>query len=84
MNKRNAEFMISENISRYAEYKSFRKDTQEESFQKAFYCYTIINRYYEKKSVPLIEGKEMPHLIPSPAGENILEWEHVEMKRTAW
>lgn len=37
----------------------------------------------KKNSVPLVEGKEIPHLIPSPAGENILEWEHVEMKRTA-
>lgn len=77
--------MISENISRYAECKSFRKDAQEESFQKVFYCCTVINRYCgeKKNSVPLVEGKEIPHLIPSAAGENILEWEHVEIKRTA-
>lgn len=77
--------MISENISRYAECKSFRKAAQEETFQKVFYCCTIINRYCGGggNSVPLVEGKEIPQLIPSPAGENILEWEHVEMKRTA-
>lgn len=35
------------------------------------------------KSAPLVEGKEIPRLIPSPAEENTLEWEHGETKRTA-
>lgn len=74
INKRNAEFIISENISRYAEYKLLKGCSKRKSFQEVSYCFTIINWYMEKKSVPLVEDKEIPHLIPCPSGRTSSNW----------
>lgn len=62
--------MISENISRYIKYESFRKVVQEEMLpKKALYFSTIINWYYEEEEKNCPTGRRQGdlHLIATLA-----------------